>query len=120
MNLFSLRRLSTLRLSRHHHHSLKLIVFFAPSSILLSTMEDIISLQQNCHPTPQHREQFTAAMSVAARKVEKKVKEETPTKMFVRINAAKVVKENKSVKTAAKKLLKKKKLKKISTFFVKK
>jgi hypothetical protein len=83
-------------------------------------MEDVTSLQQNCHPTPQYREQFTAAMSVAARKVEKKVKEETPTEMFVRINAAKVVKENKSVKTAAKKLLKKKKLKKISTFFVKK
>jgi hypothetical protein len=63
---------------------------------------------------------FTAAMLVAARKVEKKDKEETHTEMFVRINAAKVVKENKSVKTAAKKLLKKKKLKKISTFFVKK
>jgi hypothetical protein len=71
-------------------------------------MEDITSRGHNSHPTPHYKEQFTAAMLVAARKVEKK------------INAAKVVKENKSVKTAAKKLLKKKKLKKISTFFVKK
>ncbi len=77
----------------------------------LSIMEDITSREQNSHPTPHYKEQFTAAMLVA---------KETPTEMFVRINAAKVVKENKSVKTAAKKLLKKKKLKKISTFFVKK
>jgi len=84
-------------------------------------MEDITTREQNSHPTPHYKEQFSAAMLVAARKVEKKDKEETPTEMFVRINAAKVVKENKSgVKTAAKKLLKKKKLKKISTFFVKK
>jgi hypothetical protein len=83
-------------------------------------MEDITSRGHNSHPTPHYKEQFTAAMLVAARKVEKKDKEEMHTEMFVRINAAKVVKENKSVKTAAKKLLKKKKLKKISTFFVKK
>jgi hypothetical protein len=82
-------------------------------------MDDITSHDQNAahHPTLQYREQFTAAMVVAARKVEKTVKEETPTEMFVRINAAKVAKENKSIKSAAKKLVKKKKLKKISTFF---
>jgi hypothetical protein len=67
----------------------------------------------------QCREHFAAAMVVAARKVEKKDKTETPTEMFVRINAAKVVKENKSAKSAAKKLVKKKKLTKISTFFSK-
>jgi hypothetical protein len=83
-------------------------------------MEDVTSHGQYAHPTPHYREEFTAAMSVAARKVEKKDKEETPTEMFVRINAAKVIKENKSIKSAAKKLVKKKKLKKISTFFDKK
>jgi hypothetical protein len=83
-------------------------------------MEDITSLAQNAHPTPHYQQKFAAAMTVAARKVEKKDKGETPTEMFVRINAAKAIKENKSIKSAAKKLLKKKKLKKISTFFVKK
>ncbi len=86
-------------------------------------MDDVTLHDQNVaqHPTLQYREQFTAAMVVAARKVEKTAKEETPTEMFARINAAKVVKANKSVKTAAKKLVKKKKkLKKISTFFLKK
>ena len=85
-------------------------------------MDDIItsSHQQNAHPiTPHYREQFTAAMVVAARKVEKKDKEETPTEMFVRMNAAKVVKENQSIKRAAKKLVKKKTLKKISSYFIK-
>jgi hypothetical protein len=85
-------------------------------------MDDITSHNQNVaqHATLQYREQFTAAMVVAARKVEKTVKEETPTEMFVRINAAKVAKDNKSIKSAAKKLVKTKKLKKISTFFIKK
>jgi hypothetical protein len=67
-------------------------------------MDDITSHNQNVaqHATLQYREQFTAAMVVAARKVEKTVKEETPTEMFVRINAAKVAKDNKSIKSAAK------------------
>jgi hypothetical protein len=72
---------------------------------------------QYVHPTQHYREQFTAAMVVAGRKVEKKEKEETPTEMFVRISAAKVVKENKRTKTAAKKLVKKKKVQKMSSFF---
>ncbi len=73
------------------------------------------------HPTPLYRQQFTAAMVVAARKVEKTdTKEETPTEMFVRISAAKLTKENKRVKSAAKKLVKTKQIKKISTFFLKK
>ena len=85
-------------------------------------MEDITSHDQNAaqHPTLHCREQFTAAMVVAAREAEKTAKEETTTEMHARINAAKVVKANESVKTAAKKLVKKKKLKKISTFFLKK
>ncbi len=84
-------------------------------------MEAVTSHDHNAaqHPTLHCREQFTAAMVVAARKVEKTAKEETPTEMFARINAAKVVKANKSIKTAEKKLVKKKKLKKISTFFLK-
>ena len=83
-------------------------------------MDDITSHNQNVaqHATLQYREQFTAAMLVAARKVEKMDKEETPTEMFTRINSEKAIKGNKSIKSAAKKLLKKKKLKKISTFFV--
>ena len=86
-------------------------------------MDDITSNDQNGsqHPTLHYREQFTAAMVLAGRKVAKTAtKEETPTEMFLRINAAKVVKENKSIKSAAKKLVKKKKLKKISTFLIKK
>ena len=84
-------------------------------------MEDITSSQQNSHhPTLQYREQFTAAMVVAARKVEKSVKEESPTEMLVRIRDAKAVKENKIIKCFAKKLEKKKQVKKISTFFLKK
>jgi hypothetical protein len=86
------------------------------------TMDDITSHNQNVaqHPSLQYREQFTAAMVLAGRKVEKKDKEETRTEMYLRINDAKVVKENKSIKSAAKKLVKKKKLKKISSFFIKK
>ena len=83
-------------------------------------MEDITNHEQTAHPTLHYREQFTAAMVVAARKVEKRVKEETPIEMYTRISAAKVAKENKSAKSAAKKLVKSKKLKKISTFFKKK
>jgi hypothetical protein len=86
-------------------------------------MDDITSHDQNVaqHPTLQYREQFTAAMVVAGRKVAKMdTKEETPTEIYLRINAAKVVKENKTIKSAAKKLVKKKKLKKISSFFIKK
>jgi hypothetical protein len=90
------------------------------SSLLSKAMEDIVSHGQCAHPAPHRREEFAAAMLVAARKVEKKDKEETPTEMFVRINEAKVIKGNKSVKSAAKKLVRKKKLKKISTYFVKK
>jgi hypothetical protein len=72
---------------------------------------------KNVHPTRQYREQFTAAMVVAGQKVVKKEKEETPTEMFVRISAAKVAKENKRTKSTAKKLVKKKKVQKISSFF---
>jgi hypothetical protein len=87
------------------------------------TMDDITSHHQNVaqHPSLQYREQFTAAMVLAGRKVPKTdIKEETPTEMYLRINAAKVAKENKTIKSAAKKLVKKKKLKKISSFFIKK
>jgi hypothetical protein len=41
-------------------------------------------------------------MVVAARKVEKKEKEESSSEMFRRIHAAKVVKDNKKTKSAAK------------------
>ena len=95
----------------------KALIFVALGSPI---MEDITFQDQNAvqHPTLHCREQFTAAMVVAGRKVAKTdTKEETPTEMFLRINAAKVLKENKSVKSAAKKLLKKNKLKKISTYF---
>jgi 2-oxoglutarate dehydrogenase complex dehydrogenase (E1) component-like enzyme len=67
-----------------------------------------------------YRQQFAAAIAVAACKVEKKEKEEMPAEMFQRITAAKVIKENKSIKSAAKMLVKKKKIQKISTYFHKK
>jgi hypothetical protein len=53
-------------------------------------------------------------------KVEKKDREETLRELFQRIKGAKILKENKSIKSAAKKLLKKKKIKKLSCHFSKK
>jgi hypothetical protein len=72
------------------------------------------------YPSVHYREQFTAAMVVAGAKVEKKDKEETPREVFQRIKGAKTLKENKSIKSAAKKLVKKKKIKKLSCYFIKK
>jgi hypothetical protein len=72
------------------------------------------------YPTVHYRQQFTTAMVVAGAKVEKKDKEETPRELFQRIKGAKVLKENKSIKSATKKLLKKKKIKKLSCYFAKK
>jgi hypothetical protein len=70
--------------------------------------------------TPRYKQQFTAAMALAANKVEKSDKEETGKESFHRINSAKVIKENKRIKSAAKKLVKNKRLKKLSTYFPKK
>jgi hypothetical protein len=108
------------------HQLLRIVIIIidisssSSSSLLSKAMEDIASHGQHGHPAPHCREKFNAAMLVAAGKVEKTDKGEMPTEMFVRINAAQVVKENKSIKSAAKKLVKKRKLKKISTFFFKK
>jgi hypothetical protein len=68
------------------------------SSLLSKAMEDIPSHGEHGHPRPCHREKFTAAMLVAAGKVEKTDKGETPTEVFVRINAAQVIKENRQRK----------------------
>jgi hypothetical protein len=109
---------------RHHRH-----LPHCHHPLFSKAMEDVTSHGQHAHdptpvshgqcahPAPHGREEFAAAMLVAARKVEKKDKEETPTEMFVRINEAKVIEGNKSIKSAAKKLVRKKKLKKISTYF---
>jgi hypothetical protein len=75
---------------------------------------------ENDFPSKNYREQFTAAMVVAAAKVEKKDKEETPNECYERIKVAKILKENKSVKSAAKKLLKKKKIQKMTCYFSRK
>jgi hypothetical protein len=63
------------------------------------------------------RIEMTKAFQLAARKVEKKPKEETGGEMYQRITAEKEAKTNRSLKKAAKTLLKKKKIKKLTTYF---
>ena len=67
-------------------------------------MDDIAWCDQTAaqHPTLQHLEQFAAAVVVAGRKVARTdVKEETATEMHLQINVAKVVKENKTIKSVS-------------------
>jgi hypothetical protein len=65
-------------------------------------------------------EQMSKAMAIAAKKVEKKEKEETGSEKFKRIAAEKEEKKIKTVKRAARGLIRKKKIKKMTTYFGKK
>jgi hypothetical protein len=62
-------------------------------------------------------EQMSKAVAIAARKVEKKEKEETGAEKYRRISAEKEEKKIKSVKRAARGLIKKKKIKKMTAYF---
>jgi hypothetical protein len=66
------------------------------------------------------RAQYAEAIAIAASKVEKKEKLETREEMFKRIAAEKEVKRNKSVTSAAKKMVKKKRMKTMAAYFKKK
>jgi hypothetical protein len=66
------------------------------------------------------RIEMAKAFHLAARKVEKKPKVETKTEMHQRTTAEKEAKTNRCVKKAAKTMLKKKKIKKLTTCFSKK
>jgi hypothetical protein len=67
--------------------------------------------------TIAHRQQMAGAIAIAANKVPKRPKEETPSETFQRIRAQKEDKQNKGIKRAAKVLLKKKKMKKMTSYF---
>jgi hypothetical protein len=66
------------------------------------------------------RQQMSQVVAIAASKVEKKTKEETNTEKFKRITAENNEKNIRSVKRAAKGLIKKKKIKKLTAYFYKK
>ncbi len=66
------------------------------------------------------RIQFAEAVAIAARKVALKPKDETPSEAFRRISSEKEAKKNRAVKSGAKKMIKKKQLKKMTTYFCKK
>jgi hypothetical protein len=64
--------------------------------------------------------QMAIAIQIAARKVELQPKAESGFEIFNRIHLEKEEKKIKSVKRAAKKMVKKKEIKKISSYFLKK
>jgi hypothetical protein len=66
------------------------------------------------------RIQYAQAVAIAARKVALKPKEETASELYQRINSEKEAKKNRGVKSAAKKMIKKKVLKKMTSYFGKK
>jgi predicted Zn-dependent protease len=61
--------------------------------------------------------QMARAIQIAARKVKLLPKAESGFEMYTRINSDKVKKKNKAVKRAAKKMVKKKEIKKMTTYF---
>jgi hypothetical protein len=66
------------------------------------------------------RSQMAVAVQIAARKVELQPKLESGSEMYTRINSEKEAKKNKAVKRAARKMVKAKKIKKMTAFFFKK
>ena len=66
------------------------------------------------------RSQMAKAVQIAARKVVFKTKEESAGEAFRRIKEEKDLKINRGVKRAAKQMLKKKQIKKLSAYFIKK
>ena len=60
------------------------------------------------------------AIQIAARKVELKNKEESASETFHRVTEEKALKINRGVKRAAKQMIKKKQMKKLSSYFVNK
>jgi hypothetical protein len=62
--------------------------------------------------------QMAIAVQIAARKIELLPKAKSGFEMFTCIQLEKEVKKNKSVKRAAKKMVKKKEIKKISSYFL--
>jgi hypothetical protein len=64
--------------------------------------------------------QYAKAVTIAARKVALKPKEESVSEVYHRINSEKAAKKNRRVKSAAKKMVKKKQIKPLSAYFVKK
>jgi hypothetical protein len=66
------------------------------------------------------RSQLATAIQIAARKVELQPKAESGFEMHTRINSEKDLKKNKAVKRAAKKMVKRKEIKKMTAYFLKK
>jgi hypothetical protein len=78
-----------------------------------------IPLPDNCLPSfEQLQAEYDAEqVSLAARSVPTAVKVETPTEIYKRVCRHKHKKQVKTVKTVAKKLVKRKQIKKITTYF---
>jgi hypothetical protein len=68
----------------------------------------------------QGLDQMHDSFVLAGKKVEKSPKDESPSEMFARIRTAKELKSNKKAKAGAKKLVKKKVIKKMTLYFPKK
>jgi len=66
------------------------------------------------------RIQMAKAMQIAARKVDLKNKEESASETFRRVTEEKELKINRGAKRAAKQMIKKKQIKKLTSYFVKK
>jgi len=66
------------------------------------------------------RIQMAKAMQIAARKVDLKNKEESASETFRRVKEEKELKINRGAKRAAKQMIKKKQIKKLTSYFVKK
>ncbi len=66
------------------------------------------------------RSQLETAIQIVARKVELQPKAESGFEMHTRINSEKYLKKNKAVKRGAKKMVKRKEIKKMTAYFLKK
>lgn len=66
------------------------------------------------------RDQMRKAVELAAKKVKKETKAETPGEQFLRIRQESDAKRNKLVKRGAKRLIKKKLIKPMTSYFSKK
>jgi hypothetical protein len=83
----------------------------------MASRQQISTKIESVDSTMASRQQMAEAIAIAANKVPKRPKEETPSETFGRIRAQKEEKQNIGIKRAAKVLLRKKKIKKMTSYF---
>ena len=91
--------------------------------IPFSPTNKLLAMEKEDPALTLHRKQmaqYSMAVSIQARKIEKKPKEETPQEMYRRISEQKESKKIKSAKSGAKSLVKRKKMKSMNAYFAKK